>query len=95
MDEIGLLDPLNEIHLFYVYKPYINYDMKLFIGAWSTHPMRIEQNRSPLQIWIEGIMNNATSGHTTTEELYSNIQFVSLYMYGHSLPHTVGQVLIV
>lgn len=81
MEELGLLDPLNEVNLFclhYVYKLYINYAMKLFVDAWS---MRTERNRSPVQIWIEGMMVKATSGCTNTEELYGNTSFVSLGIY--------------
>ena len=75
MEEIGILDPLNEVHLFclhFVNKPYINYTIKLFIDAWSAHPLRTERNRSPTQLWVEGMMMNATSGLTVTEELYGN-----------------------
>ena len=60
MEEIGLLDPLDDVNLFclhYVYQPYINYSIKLFTDAWSTHPMRTERNRT-LQIRIEGMMIN-------------------------------------
>ena len=72
MEEIGLLDPLNEAHLFclhFVYHTYINVALKRFVDAWSTHPLRTERNRSPIQLWIGGMMANPT-----TEELH---EFVS------------------
>ena len=40
--------------------------------------MTTERNRTPLQIWIEGMMINATSGYATTEEFYSGASMVSL-----------------
>ena len=49
---------------------YINYSIKLFIDAWSAHPLRTERNRSPMQLWVERMMINAKSGTTATEELY-------------------------
>ena len=73
MEEIGLLDLVDDVNLFclhYVYQPYINHSIKLFTDAWSTHPMRMKRKGTPLQIWIEGMIN-ATSGYVTTEELYS------------------------
>ena len=91
MEEIGILQPLNEINLFclhFVYKPYINYSIKLFIDAWSSHPLRTARNRSPLQLWIEGMMMNAYSGLTATDELFSSasgyvsdINYCSYYSY--------------
>ena len=84
MEEIGLLDPLNDVHMFclhFVYKPYINYTIKLFIDAWSSHPLRTERNRSPVQLWVEGMMVNAGSGLTVTEELYGSTSvYVSICM---------------
>ena len=79
MEEVGLLDPLNEVHLFglhFVYEKYINNAINLFVDAWSTHPLRTERNRSPIQLWIEGIMANP-SYFSATEEVD---ECVSLYM---------------
>lgn len=73
MEDTGLLDPLNSSDLFclhFVYKPYINYAIKLFVDAWCSHPMRSAGNRTPTQLWIEGMLNNSTSGMRVTEELY-------------------------
>ena len=46
--------------------------IKLFIDAWSAHPLRTERNRTPVQLWIEGMLVNARSGSTVTDELYSD-----------------------
>ena len=61
LEETGILDPNDEIHLFclhFVYIPYINYAIQLFTNAWSDHPMSTAGNRSPNQLWIEGMLIN-------------------------------------
>lgn len=76
MEEIGLLDPLNEAHLFclhFVYETYINFALKRFVDAWSTHPLRTERNMSPIQLWIGGTMASLNSA----EELRHCTEFVS------------------
>ena len=78
LEERGLLEPLNETHLFclhFVYQPYINNALKVFADAWSFHP-RTACNRTPLQLWIQGILENHGSGLTVTNELYTNTEFV-------------------
>ena len=73
LEDTGLLDPTSSVDLFclhFVYKPYINHAIQLFVDAWCTHPMRSANNRTPTQLWIEGMMNNSTSGLRVTEELY-------------------------
>ena len=73
MEDTGLLDPMNSLDLFclhFVYKPYINYAIQLFVDAWCSHPMRSEHNQTPSQLWISGMLNNSTSGMRVTEELY-------------------------
>ena len=71
MEDTGLLDPMNAVDLFclhFVYKPYINYAIQLFVDAWCSHPMRSASNRTPTQLWIEGMLNNSTSGMRVTED---------------------------
>lgn len=80
LEDCGLLDATNPIDLYclhYVYLPYINYSMKLFIDAWCSHPLRSVQNRTPTQLWIQGMLANALSGAVVTEELYGVTDYVS------------------
>lgn len=58
MEEEGVLDPDNSVHLFclhYVYLPRINASIAAFTEAWNQHPMQSEHGLSPLQLWIAGI----------------------------------------
>ena len=61
----GLLDPLNEIHLFCLHRAYlprINSTLSEFKNQYNHHPMRTEHNRSPQQLFISGMLANP---HTT------------------------------
>ena len=44
------------------------------MNAWNNHPLTTEGNKSPSQVWIQGLLLNSRSGHTVTEELYSDAQ---------------------
>ena len=73
LEDNGLLDPTSPVDLFclhVVYKPYINHCMSVFVEAWNSHPLRTEGNKTPSQLWIQGLLSSSRSGHTITEELY-------------------------
>ena len=57
LEEEGLLDCDNEVHLFclhYVYMSRINRALEVFKQAWNLHPLSSEGNLSPCQLWIAG-----------------------------------------
>lgn len=88
LEDTGLLDATSTVDLFslhFVYLPYINFSMKLFVDAWCAHPMRSASNRTPTQLWIGGMLSNANSGAAVTSELYgADTDFVSdtkYYLY--------------
>lgn len=71
MEEEGILDPLNEIHLgclHHVYLPKINEKLKFWSNAWMTHRLRTTKS-SPLKLWVAGQMNNPIGIEFTHEEL--------------------------
>ena len=41
--------------LHYVYTPRINNAIESFCASWNHHPLRTEQNWSPVQIWTNGM----------------------------------------
>ena len=60
MEESGLLDVTNPLHLFvlhYVYLPRINATIDSFVEAWNKHSIRTERNWSPEQIWFNGMID--------------------------------------
>ena len=66
MEDAGLLDPSNEFHLYalhYVFLPRLNQRIAEFVDAHTRAPISTEHNKSPLQLWISGLLNvwNSTS----------------------------------
>lgn len=64
MEEQLLLDPLDEIHQYalqLIYLPRINHPINEFILEWNNHPVRTENSRTPLQVWIKGFYQQAYS----------------------------------
>lgn len=55
MEEEGLLDITNDVHLFslrYVFEPRINAHLLEFGNGWNSHSLSSERNMSPAQLWL-------------------------------------------
>jgi len=75
MEEDKLLDINNEKHIFalqQVYLIYINKKLDNFTQAWNFHKIRTERNRTPRQLWLSGMLNNASSEHIATREIFQD-----------------------
>lgn len=71
MEKGGILDPLNELHLFclhYIFLPRINKSLKEFVEQMNQRPVSTEHNMSPLQLWTSGMLQNVNSQHTALTE---------------------------
>lgn len=58
MEEHGLFDPSDEIHLFalhYVFIPRINRNLETFRESCNKAPLSTEGNKSPEQLWLTGM----------------------------------------
>ena len=58
MEESGILDIDNEVHIFclhYSFLPRINQSLDGFKAAWNNHPLSTEGSLSPNQLWISGL----------------------------------------
>ena len=69
---LGLLrlQPLNEVHLFYlhfVYIDLINHALEEFTNQWNNHPVRTETNFSSQQLWAWGMISLCNSHHTAVQ----------------------------
>jgi hypothetical protein len=83
MEDEGLLDPSNPLHLFclhYVFLPRINQSLHAFVNAYSQHKIRTEHNQTPIQLWIKGQMqdtrvdvNDPVIPVSLTNTIYSGI----------------------
>ena len=61
MEDDGLLDPSNELHIFalhYVFIPRINRNLDAFVAGHSRTPLRTEHGKTPLQLWVRGVLLN-------------------------------------
>ena len=79
METSGLLDPVNEMHLFslhLVYLQEINKSLVEFSRQWNYHGLSTEGGSSPLQLWTEGILRTENDKNLpldvilTEEELF-------------------------
>ena len=65
LESQGLLDPLNEIHIFalhYVYLVRINRALDAFKQGWNHHGIRTAHSRSPHQLFTSGTLRLHSSG---------------------------------
>ena len=68
-DEDKLL-PTNHQHIYalhYVYLPRINQTLKHFCDGWNNHGIRTERNKSPCQLYTEGILQLRHSGRSEVD----------------------------
>jgi transposase InsO family protein len=85
MEEGNILDPLSELHLFclhYVYLPRINRALTEFAEQWNQHPISTEENKSPYQLWISGMLASANSFCTAVRDVMDGIEEPWLQYYG-------------
>jgi len=72
MEEEGMLDPLDELHLFVlhlVFLPMINKALDELTSDWNNHPLSSENNFSPEQLWHLGLADYRNSNPDGYEEL--------------------------
>ena len=69
------IDTTNEKHLFALhvaYIPLINEALEQLTLTWNFHSLSTEHNLSPRQLWIQGMLNSANSGHTATQSVLND-----------------------
>ena len=72
LENVGALDPLNEIHLLalhYIYLPRINRALDEFVMDWNNHPLSTEGNRSPLSLWHSGVTALINTQYSAIESI--------------------------
>lgn len=81
LEELGFLDPSNEVHLFclhYICLPRIRQHLSMWKDAWNMHPLRTESNQSPIQLWTGGQLHS--TGLTAEDELVDEVNNCIFYM---------------
>ena len=78
---INILDASNEIHLFclhVVYIPLIRQHLFDFVNGWNNHKLSTESNKTPLQLWVRGMLDMANSDHRVAREFREPTTEVSM-----------------
>ena len=79
LEEINILDPDNDLHLFclhYVFIPRINRHLEMWRMAWIKHPLRSEHNMTPEQLWTSGLQAIAFSNSHIANEVFEDLSEV-------------------
>jgi hypothetical protein len=75
LEDDGVLNIADDVHLYalqFVFLPKINDCMNNFRHAWNSHRLRTEENKTPQQLWISGMLQNMNAGYTATAELFEH-----------------------
>ena len=83
LEEINILDPYNDIHLFclhYIFIPRINRHLEMWRMAWIKHPMRTERNMTPEQLYTAGLQTIAHSNCQIAREIFEILNEVATYV---------------
>uniref|UniRef100_A0A669C4E2 Integrase catalytic domain-containing protein n=1 Tax=Oreochromis niloticus TaxID=8128 RepID=A0A669C4E2_ORENI len=73
LEEEGIIDIDNEMHLWalhYIYLPRINRDLKDFTQQWNNHGLRTERHLSPLQIFVQGSLQQQGRASTAMQDIF-------------------------
>ena len=65
MEQCGMLDPSNELHLFalhFAYVPRVNRNLQIFAGGHNRAPLSTERGKSPWRLWISGTVTASNRG---------------------------------
>ena len=76
MEEEGLLDVDNEGHLFVLHAVFlkrIQSSIDQFIDAVARRPLRTEHNKTPLQLWIMGMLEDRHNQEHLSNEVSRNL----------------------
>ena len=81
LEGCGVLDPISESDLFalhYVYKPQINQHLSAWKEGYLRHRIRTAGQRTPMQLYILGLLQMRGSGQLPAQEVYEELSEVRL-----------------
>ena len=68
----GYLDPLNEVDMYclhFIFLPRINKCLEEFQESWNNHSLSTEGNKSPYQLFVEGLLHHSSQSNTVSPRL--------------------------
>ena len=84
MEDSGILDVDDEVDLFclhYIFIPRIRNHLSDFARGWNCHRLSSERNRTPMQIWIQGMFNLSNSNQRSVMEFWEPRIDASFYLF--------------
>ncbi|XP_077057346.1 uncharacterized protein LOC143710231 [Siphateles boraxobius] len=75
LEDSELLDPSNDLHkvsLSIVFLPQIQARLQHFKEAWNHHALRTENNKTPTQIWTEGMLSMIGTDSTAINNVFED-----------------------
>lgn len=100
LEDLELLHPSEDIHklsLHLVFLPEIQKRLDQFRQAWNHHGLRTENNRTPTQIWMEGMLSNMETDGTAINNVFGDNPYTSqnfeelLALHGIQSFHTTDE----
>ena len=82
MESFSQLDPSNSLRLFclhYVYIPQINRHLEIWKQGYVRYSIRTAGNRSPMQLYILGLLSQRHSSHIAVQDLYAQFEEVGTF----------------
>ena len=76
MEEVGILDPLNNVHIYclhYIFILRIQMALGMYASAWNQHPISGEGNLSSMQLFIKGT-HKLLEGGKVAEDFFAVIE---------------------
>lgn len=83
LEECCIIDPANQLHLYglhYTYVPRINQHLDTWREGYIRHRIRTAGNRSPMQLYILGLLRMRGSDSLVAREMYEPRTDVSKYI---------------
>jgi len=74
LEDEGLLDIDNDVHMHvlqFIFLPFVNARMNEFCTGWNNHRIRTENNSSPQQLWLDGMLQSANSQFVATADIFN------------------------
>ncbi|CAM4549610.1 unnamed protein product [Leuciscus chuanchicus] len=94
-EDNGTLDPANDVHklsLHLVYLPEIQSRLSRFREAWNHHHLRTENNRTPSQIWTDGMLTNMGVNSTSINNVFGDDPFTEQNLEGLLAQHGINNL---
>ncbi len=85
-DMLQVSDDVSMFCLQYVFIPRINSALTQWTNAWIHHPLSSEGSRTPMQLWVGGLVNLQGSLDVVANEFFEEITdqeviYANMYIY--------------